>query len=275
MQFGSLSSLRSRPRSPRFASALTLDDLAVAFFAARNTPKLYVTADAARYQDLAATSPLTAPGQFFARVLDRSGGGNHVIQATAGKRPSLSMVGNLSFISADGADDGLYTAANLDLTGVNKITLVVGGRKRNSNDTAMISEFGDDFTTGGRFGLYSTQGSQAYYQFGVSGASNNPTPIIAAPQPTDTFVLVCQADLAATSGTTLMIKRNGVVQNDTNVPGSRNFASAVLNLLCRNQASLFAPFDLSSYALVGGPFPTAAELSLLEQVAIAKSGAVY
>lgn len=257
----------------------SLDAQAAAFFAARATPKLWIDAglSSARFQDTAAATALTTAGQTFGRINDRSGGGNDVIQATAGKRPALVQANGLSWISADGADDGLYTAAALNLSSVDRVTLIAGLRKRNSDATVMLAELGAEFTTGGGLGLYSSSASpQAYFQWGVSGASGNPTPIIASPSPTDTCVIVATAWLGATSGVSMRIERitaGGTAgQDDTSVPGARNFKSDVLNLLCRNNASLFAPFDMSSFMLIGGPALTAAELLLLKRVTAEKTG---
>lgn len=276
MKIGSLSAMRSKRKGLIYPTgiATTLDAQAASIMSARTGPKLWIDPSVAstRFQDTAAATSLTTAGQTFGRINDRSGSGVAFIQATAGKRPSYVTASGLSWISADGTDDGLYTSAAFDLSTVNKVTLIVGLRKRDSVATVMIAEHGPDFTVGGAFGLYSSQGSQAYYQWGASGATNNPTPIIAAPQPTDVAVVTGTVDLSVTSGTSMMVRRNGVLQNDASVPGNRNFKSDVLNILCRNQASLFAPFDIASLIVVGGTFFSANDLNTLEQMTAAKCG---
>lgn len=207
--------------------------------------------------------------------------GNHVAQSVASKKPTLLQANGLSWISADGVDDGMATRLPFDLSSVDRITLIAGYRKRNSDGTAMLAELGPEFVSGGALGLYSTSASpQAYFQWGVSGASGNPTPIMASTSPTDTCVIAATAWLGATSGPSMRIERISVVSgstvttvtDDNSIPGARNFKSDVLNLLCRNNASLFSPFDMSSFMLIGGPALTAAELLLLKRVTAEKTG---
>jgi len=53
------------------------------------------------FQDSAGTTPVTAVEQPVGKVLDKSGRGNHLIQATASKRPTLSARVNLLTYSED------------------------------------------------------------------------------------------------------------------------------------------------------------------------------
>jgi hypothetical protein len=71
------------------------------------------------FQDSAGTVPVTANAQPIGRAVDLSPRGNHAIQATAGFRPTFQGYGLF-----DGVDDILATA-NLDLSGTNKVTVVV------------------------------------------------------------------------------------------------------------------------------------------------------
>lgn len=62
------------------------------------------------FQDAAMTTPVTAADDPVGAMLDKSGNGNHVIQATAGKRPLYKTSGGLRWLEFDGADDFLADA---------------------------------------------------------------------------------------------------------------------------------------------------------------------
>lgn len=62
------------------------------------------------FQDAAGTIPVTAAGQPVGRMLDLSGNGNHLVQATAANRPVLRQ-GAAWFLEFNGVNNGLATAA--------------------------------------------------------------------------------------------------------------------------------------------------------------------
>lgn len=59
------------------------------------------------FQDTAGTTPITADGQAVARINDKSGNGNHLMQSTAGQRPLYKTSGGKSWLLFDGSDDFL------------------------------------------------------------------------------------------------------------------------------------------------------------------------
>lgn len=245
-----------------------------AFFSAYTGKKMWLdpTNTGSLFLDTAAASALSTPGQLVGRINDISGGGNHAIQSVATKRPAFGQEGGLSYISGDGVDDGLYTASSLDLTSTNKLTLIVGLRKRNADATTMIAELGPEFTTGGAFGLYINQAApQSYFSWGASGTQNNPTPIIASNTP-DLAVLTCQLDLSKSNGWSMRLQRNNDTVEDPSEAGNRNLANAVLNLMCRNKTGLFSAVDIYSFMLLGGDFPSTSDLLMLRSYAAAKTG---
>lgn len=72
-------------------------------------------ADGSLWQDSARTTLCTAAGDPVGAMGDQSGNGNHVLQATAGKRPILRNSGALWWLEFDGVDDYLtisYTSVN-------------------------------------------------------------------------------------------------------------------------------------------------------------------
>ena len=70
------------------------------------------------FQDSAGTTPVTASGQPVGKMLDKSGNGNHAVQATASKRPTYTEGGGLSWLAFDGVDDEMEAPnAAFNLTG--------------------------------------------------------------------------------------------------------------------------------------------------------------
>jgi len=63
------------------------------------------------FQDSAGTTPVTANNDPVGKILDKSGNGNHLTQATAGKRPLYKTSGGLSWLEFDGVDDFLSIAS--------------------------------------------------------------------------------------------------------------------------------------------------------------------
>lgn len=59
------------------------------------------------FQDTAGTNPVTASGQTVALMLDKSGAGWHVQQATAASRPVFQESGGLRWLDYDGVNDRL------------------------------------------------------------------------------------------------------------------------------------------------------------------------
>jgi hypothetical protein len=61
-------------------------------------------------QDSAGTTPVTADGDPVGRMLDKSGNGWHLTQATSGNRPTYRTGSGLSWLEFDGVDDFLLSA---------------------------------------------------------------------------------------------------------------------------------------------------------------------
>jgi hypothetical protein len=56
---------------------------------------------ATMWKDTAGTVPVTADGDFVARIDDKSGNGNHLVQATAANRPKFKDVAGLRYLAFD------------------------------------------------------------------------------------------------------------------------------------------------------------------------------
>lgn len=59
------------------------------------------------FQDTAGTTPANAANDPVARINDKSGNGNNLLQATSGARPLLKNSGGLWWLECDGSDDSL------------------------------------------------------------------------------------------------------------------------------------------------------------------------
>lgn len=70
------------------------------------------------FQDSAGTIPVTAAGQEVGRMLDKSGRGNHVTQATTSLKPILRQDGGgRYYLEFDGVDDFLNASSNSQIVG--------------------------------------------------------------------------------------------------------------------------------------------------------------
>lgn len=72
-----------------------------------------------QFQDSAGTTPVTAAGQPVGKILDKSGRGNHLVQATAASRPTLQQDGSgFWHWLFDGVDDFLPSTCPTTSVGV-------------------------------------------------------------------------------------------------------------------------------------------------------------
>lgn len=128
------------------------------------------------FQDSAGTTPVTAHGQPVGLMLDKSGRGNHAIQATPASRPLFQDVGGLRYLKFDGVDDFLSTAS-INFTGTDKVSLFAGVRKLSDAATGSLIETSTAFSGfPGSFQVRAPGGdiSQSYYL-----GSNNSGSIVA------------------------------------------------------------------------------------------------
>src|SRR5262245_4073126 len=94
----------SRRRREAVSLSKQLDAQIAALFAAGEQGGWWDPSDLSTlFQDTAGTTPVTASGQSVARINDKSGRGNHLIQATAGARPLFLQSGGLSVLQLTGA----------------------------------------------------------------------------------------------------------------------------------------------------------------------------
>ena len=79
------------------------------------------------FQDTAGATPVAAAGQTVARVNDKSGNGNHLLQAIAGARPTYQVDGNgKGYLAFNGTSNYLSVASRFGLVADPAMTVAVG-----------------------------------------------------------------------------------------------------------------------------------------------------
>jgi len=222
------------------------------------------------FQDSAGTTPVTASGQPVGKMLDKSGNGNHAVQATPAKRPTYTEGSGLAWLAFEGVDDAMATAA-IDFTGTDQMSVFAGVRKLSDAATGVMAEISADATdSDGTFAMYNSSNST------VNGAGffSKGTAIAGA---FVTVGLVPPANAALTglgdiSGDSSIIRINGIRgEIALQGQGARNYGNHVLNIGSRNQASLF--FKGNLYGLIiAGKMASTDEIASTEAYIAAKTG---
>lgn len=113
------------------------------------------------FQDSAGSTPQTASGQFTGKRLDKSGRGNHVVQATSGTaRPEFDIISGISSDYFDGSDDYLEVAS-LSALGANMDMFVA--YKRSVDSGTLCLPFTQAPNTAARFVSFQTGQPPAAY----------------------------------------------------------------------------------------------------------------
>ena len=220
------------------------------------------------FQDAAGTTPVTASGQPVGLMLDKSGNGNHAVQATSAKRPTYTAGSGLHWLAFDGVDDAIVTG-DVDFTGTDKVS-VFAGLQANVLTNA-ISMVAIHNSTG--FNAFSLRaGSGANGTIGFSASSN--TEISNATESGLSVPL-----LAVTSGTSDLaspvttLRRNGVVRTTNVGPvGGGNFAASALTI-GSDSGMLRRFFYGNLYGLIiPGKLASPAEIASTEAYLAAKTG---
>lgn len=208
------------------------------------------------FQDTAGTVPVTAVEQPVGLQLDKSGKGNRrITPGPTTSRPILRQDANgIYYLDTDGVDDWMRTAATVDFSGSDKITLVQGLHKR--NDTAAIfNELSTNANIGSAFfvvsglnasyGRYSSVGTGSY----TGGLSGNVAYFSAALHTApDTAILSATHDIA---GDLSRIWRNGIAGIDgTADKGTGNFGNDYVYFYARSGlSSRFNGRDYGQFAI--------------------------
>jgi hypothetical protein len=98
------------------------------------------------FSDSAGTTPAVVNGP-VGRISDKSGNGNHLIQATAAARPIYRQGSGLSWLESDGVDDTLQCAA-VNLSGFGHLGLAIAVSNPSAANTIPFSHGNVGISTG-------------------------------------------------------------------------------------------------------------------------------
>lgn len=227
------------------------------------------------WQDTAGTVPVTAAGQLVARVDDKSGNGHHVLQVDSAKRPILRLNATTGtyYLEFDGIDDMMSTAAAVDFSAYNTLTMFAGVRKLASTSGSIIGLGRND------------PGSALLYAAGT--ASDDFSPVIYAPSGTGLSLRTYTAPISAVLSVVCDTSKTGVANEitaringatpPTIVPlgaadsATFNFANLPITAGALNTGA--SPFNGHIYSLVMvSRVANAAEISGIEHLFAAATG---
>ena len=196
------------------------------------------------WQDTAGTVPVTAAGQSVARMDDKSGNNHHATQATASRRPTFQASGDIYWLSFDGVDDALATAA-IDFTATDSLSFFAGLKKNTNTTFNMFFEFGENAgSTNGSFALLAPNGG-ADYGFISRGSAQSQLSINGYDSPI-TNVVSGAADISADVN---KLRVDGVEAGTLSTDqGTGNYGNKALYIGSRGGASL--RFDGNLYGLI-------------------------
>jgi hypothetical protein len=173
------------------------------------------------------------------------------------------------YLAFDGSDDSLYTAANLDLSGTDKVSVFAGVTKLSDAALGIVAELSANTgANAGGFGTGILGTGDNYYALSRGSVAPPATASVSAASP-DTAAITAAFDIA---GDSITIRRNGVNGTpQTSDQGTGNFGSYPLYIGRRNNAS--SPFNGRIYQLiVRGAASSAAEISSTERYVAGKQG---
>jgi len=212
------------------------------------------------------TTPAVVDG-VVGKVLDKSGNGHHIVQATDTKCPILKQDGSLYYLDFDGTDDCLQTSSNIDFTATDAMSVFAGARKE-TDATEVVAELSNNI--GGATGAFRLNVvSSDRWRYSSKGANlvnadgDNYVPPI-------TSVLTGLSDISDDS---CIIRVNGAQEDiATGDQGAGNYGDHPLNVGARNNGAGLQ-LDGRIYGLiVRGASSTAAEIASAEAYIALKTG---
>lgn len=217
------------------------------------------------FQDSAGTTPVTADGDPVGRVLDKSGNGYHRIQPTSGSRLTYRTSGGLHWLEYGGVDDGMYTAATVDHSVSDEVTICSGVEFGVDSTTEIfIENSSNSGSAPGKFAFFNaTGGVRNWRSTGTNAVTISNT---VAPSK------IVQTGLAKISTDLCKLRQDGAeVATSSSDQGSGNYGNEVIYFGRRNNATL--PFSGSEYQSCG--FTTVlsgTDLSNIESFVANKTG---
>ena len=200
---------------------------------------------------------------------DKSGNGNHAIQAISAKRPTLRQAGSLYYLEFEGAQ-GLKTSGNVDFTGTDTMTVCAGVRKEvdaSENITELSSNAGSSSNVGS-FRLAVNSGSQ--YRYASRGDSSLRNTNASGYDVHSTNVLTGFSDISADIAT---IRVDGVEKTTQTLDqGAGNYGSYELNVGARNNGGGLHLEGFIYSLVIRNVVSNTADLASTETYVAAKTG---
>lgn len=221
------------------------------------------------FQDTAGSTPVTAVGQSVARINDKSGGGNHAIQGTAGLLPILRQdAGGRYYLEFDGADDFLVTGS-INFTATDEMTVIAGVRRIGSTSGIIVESSASAGLNAGTFMLQSSAATGVTVRFQTGGSASVVHDVTTTDVPV-TQVITAQAKIATD---TSIIRINGAQAGSISTDmGTGNYTTQPLYIGARGGTSRRLNGHLYGL-IVRGKASTAAELAAAEAWMNGKTGA--
>lgn len=215
------------------------------------------------WQDSARTIPVTSDGDPIGAMDDKSGNGNHALQATAGKLPIYKTSGGLHWFEFDAANDFLATG-NIDFTATDKMSFFAGLHKANDVLSVPIEFSASSSTNLGSFGVI----TDTSYKWRSSGTTIVTADATGFGAPT-TNILSCFSDIAADE---VIVRVDGTQEaSDLTGLGTGNFGNYPLYLGQREGVTF--PYTGKYYGIIiRGAQSSANEIVQTEAYLAGKSG---
>lgn len=225
------------------------------------------------FKDTAGTTPVTADGDSVALVLDKSGNGKHLVQATGTSQPKYKTSGRLSWLLFDGTDDSYATNAAIDFSASDEMFVGVGVYKAVDGINAELAELSATrATNAGAFSFLApnTGNKYSFIARGSIDAASGALTTNAAYNAPHTGVVTGDAKIS-TDYQELQVNGASVGTGSGDL-GTGNFGNYTLYVGRRNNATL--PFNGRIYGMIvrGGARPDTGERARFNAYMAAKCG---
>ena len=203
-------------------------------------------------------------------IRDKSGNGNHAIQATSTRRPVLRETGGLYYLEFDGGQ-GLQVAS-LDLTATDELTHFTGHTKTDSTENALLLEHSSSAVNeNGTFAVSAPQNPTNHYLIAARGTVRSSDAVTGATYAgAFTGVTTVTADI---SGDLIVGRINGTeVVRDTGDMGTGNFADEPFNIGARNAGATLQFTGYVYQLIVVGRIASSNEILETERYVARKTG---
>jgi hypothetical protein len=100
------------------------------------------------FQESTAVTPVSASGQNIGYAADKSGNGNHFIQATAGNRPFYMVNSSIASMHGNGNSNRYLKCAGINLDSATDVTMIVAHLNRRNGTTGSFYELVSETSAG-------------------------------------------------------------------------------------------------------------------------------